>query len=107
MSLKSSVGRDRGGQFESSRRVESQPSEGQLAAKGLVVAPVVVVVIVWARRRSPTCCPFPSIARRAASKMAAAARTPKYMYKTAPGNPGELSIEYGTDLGALTRLEVS
>jgi hypothetical protein len=40
-------------------------------------------------------------------KMAAAARTPKYMYKTAPGNSGELSIEYGTDLGALTRLEVS
>lgn len=39
--------------------------------------------------------------------MAAAARTPKYMYKTAPGNSGELSIEYGTDLGALTRLEVS
>lgn len=39
--------------------------------------------------------------------MATAARTPKYMYKTAPGNSGELSIEYGTDLGALTRLEVS
>lgn len=39
--------------------------------------------------------------------MAAAARSPKYMYKTAPGNSGELSIEYGTDLGALTRLEVS
>lgn len=39
--------------------------------------------------------------------MTTAARTPKYMYKTAPGNSGELSIEYGTDLGALTRLEVS
>lgn len=38
--------------------------------------------------------------------MAAAARSPKYMYKTAPGASGELSIEYGTDLGALTRLEV-
>lgn len=39
--------------------------------------------------------------------MASAARAPKYMYKTTPGNSGELSIEYGTDLGAMTRLEVS
>lgn len=39
--------------------------------------------------------------------MTTTARTPKYMYKTAPGNSGDLSIEYGTDLGALTRLEVS
>lgn len=30
----------------------------------------------------------------------------KYMYKSSSGGGGDISIEYGTDLGALTRLEV-
>ena len=34
------------------------------------------------------------------------ARTAKYMYKSSGGHGGDLSIEYGTDIGGLTRLEV-
>ena len=36
-----------------------------------------------------------------------AARSAKYMYQSSrAGHGGDISIEYGTDLGALTRLEV-
>ena len=35
------------------------------------------------------------------------ARTAKYMYRSSgAGASGDISVEYGTDLGALTRLEV-
>jgi chromosome segregation ATPase len=33
------------------------------------------------------------------------ARSTKYVYRQSSGHGGDLSIEYGTDLGALTRLE--
>lgn len=34
-------------------------------------------------------------------------KTTKYVYKSTTGGGGHLDVEYGTDLGALTRLEVS
>lgn len=38
--------------------------------------------------------------------MSSVSRTSKYVYKSTSGTTGDISIEYGTDLGALTRLEV-
>ncbi|GFY64844.1 paramyosin, partial [Trichonephila inaurata madagascariensis] len=32
-------------------------------------------------------------------------KTSKYVYRSTAGGAGDLSIEYGTDLGAFTRLE--
>ena len=34
-------------------------------------------------------------------------KSTKYVYKSTTGGGGHLDVEYGTDLGALTRLEVS
>lgn len=39
--------------------------------------------------------------------MSTVTRTTKYVYRSTGGAGGSVEMEYGTDLGALTRLEVS